>query len=341
MAKNRFIDNVNIESVKSVHLDLFSSIPSLHYEMIKKRKDYIRLNYMYYFTTPEFFRRVHQFLYILSFILNILMTNSIIFQHYDDENANVSGAIVNTSTNEFVIKTIGLIIAILSLFFSVLWLKFRYNKVRKTTIIEKTNYGMELNFLEKLQISLWTSLFNNGRFISFFLHAVFSFLGVFVDYFYFTLNLFLISNLSRTISYVMKALVEHKQKFLIVLLLTLMVVFSYSFLMVRYFNDQVNVDQFGEDVCVDFFSCYFNSVNLGMKAGGGISDPLTLNANPNTAVFWGRFFFDISFFFIVKMVLLNVIAGIIIDAFNELRDELNNRSNFKNNQCFICGLSRW
>ena len=60
-----------------------------------------------------------------------------------------------------------------------------------------------------------------------------------------------------------------------------------------------------------------------MKLGGGISDPLVLSANPNGGIFWGRFFFDISFFFIVKMVLLNVIAGIIIDAFNELRDELN------------------
>lgn len=120
-----------------------------------------------------------------------------------------------------------------------------------------------------------------------------------------------------------------------------MVVFSYSFLMVRYFTEQVNVDQFGEDVCTDFFSCYFNSVNLGIRAGGGISDPLVLSANPNVPVFWGRFFFDLSFFFIVKMILLNVIAGIIIDAFNKLRDEMNNRSNFNNNRCFICGLSKW
>ena len=41
------------------------------------------------------------------------------------------------------------------------------------------------------------------------------------------------------------------------------------------------------------------------------------------------------------MILLNVVAGIIIDAFSELRDELNKRSNFNNNNCFICGLSKW
>lgn len=124
------------------------------------------------------------------------MTNSIIFTHYDDETANVSGAFVNTTKNELVIKTIGLIIAVMSIFFSILWLVFRYKKIRKKNIIEKTNYGMKLDFLDEIEITLFTSLFNNGRFISFFLHAVFSFLGTFVNFFYFTLNLFLISNLS-------------------------------------------------------------------------------------------------------------------------------------------------
>ena len=50
---------MNIETVKSVHLDLFSSVPHMHYEMLAKRKDFIRMNYLYYFTTAEFFRRVH------------------------------------------------------------------------------------------------------------------------------------------------------------------------------------------------------------------------------------------------------------------------------------------
>ena len=47
------------------------------------------------------------------------MTNSIIFNHYDDEEANVDGAFVNTTTNKAFIKAIGLIIAIMSTFFSI------------------------------------------------------------------------------------------------------------------------------------------------------------------------------------------------------------------------------
>ena len=37
-------------------------------------------------------------------------------------------------------------------------------------------------------------------------------------------------------------------------------------------------------------------------------------------LYW--FFTDISFFIIIKLVALSLIAGIIIDAFSEMRDEL-------------------
>ena len=69
------------------------------------------------------------------------MTNSIIFSHFDDENANVTGARVNTNVNLIVVKTIGLVIAIMSTFFSILWVLFRYEKVRSSIIINKTRYG--------------------------------------------------------------------------------------------------------------------------------------------------------------------------------------------------------
>jgi inositol 1,4,5-triphosphate receptor type 1 len=41
------------------------------------------------------------------------------------------------------------------------------------------------------------------------------------------------------------------------------------------------------------------------------------------------------------MVFLNLIAGIIIDTFGELRDELNDRDKDAKTVCFICGLTKW
>ena len=85
-----------------------------------------------------------------------------------------------------------------------------------------------------------------------------------------------------------------------------------------------------------------NSINFGLRLGGGISDPFFLQANPNeTENFWGRFFTDISFFIIIKLVALSIISGIIIDAFGQLREELVNRREDQNQICSICGFDKW
>lgn len=57
--------------------------------------------------------------------------------------------------------------------------------------------------------------------------------------------------------------------------------------------------------------------------------------------YWMRYVFDLSFFFIVTILLLNLIFGIIIDAFADMRDARNAIDNDVKGRCFICGLNRF
>lgn len=123
-------------------------------------------------------------------------------------------------------------------------------------------------------------------------------------------------------------------------MITIIVVLFYSFLMMTYYKNQIS-ESFDKNTCQDYVGCFLNSINFGLRLGGGISDPFFLQADPNQEGYWGRFLIDISFFFIVKMVFLNLIAGIIIDTFGELRDELNMRDKDSKTVCFICGLTKW
>ena len=59
------------------------------------------------------------------------------------------------------------------------------------------------------------------------------------------------------------------------------------------------------------------------------------------AKYWGRYVFDLSFFIIVIILLLNLLFGIIIDAFADLRDERNMIEEDIREKCFICGLRRF
>lgn len=47
--------------------------------------------------------------------------------------------------------------------------------------------------------------------------------------------------------------------------------------------------------------------------------------------------FDLAFFFIVIIIVLNLIFGVIIDTFADLRNEKQQKEDILKNSCFICG----
>lgn len=60
----------------------------------------------------------------------------------------------------------------------------------------------------------------------------------------------------------------------------------------------------------------------------------------NDTKLYSRFFFDNIFNLLVIQILLNIVSGIIIDEFGELKDKLQDRKEDMNSQCFICGIER-
>ena len=50
--------------------------------------------------------------------------------------------------------------------------------------------------------------------------------------------------------------------------------------------------------------------------------------------------YDLLFFFIVIIIVLNLIFGVIIDTFADLRSEKTQKEEILKNSCFICGELR-
>ena len=50
-----------------------------------------------------------------------------------------------------------------------------------------------------------------------------------------------------------------------------------------------------------------------------------------------RVLYDLLFFFIVIIIVLNLIFGVIIDTFADLRSENQTKEEILKNSCFICG----
>lgn len=51
-------------------------------------------------------------------------------------------------------------------------------------------------------------------------------------------------------------------------------------------------------------------------------------------------FLDLSFYIVLIVIVLNLIFGVIIDTFGDLRTEKNEKEDILKNNCFICGLER-
>ena len=56
-------------------------------------------------------------------------------------------------------------------------------------------------------------------------------------------------------------------------------------------------------------------------------------------LFPARVVYDMLFFFIVIIIVLNLIFGVIIDTFADLRSEKQQKEEIIKNSCFICGES--
>jgi len=57
-------------------------------------------------------------------------------------------------------------------------------------------------------------------------------------------------------------------------------------------------------------------------------------------MFGARVIYDMLFFFVVIIIVLNLIFGVIIDTFADLRSEKQQKEEILKNTCFTCGLDR-
>ncbi|XP_050529247.1 inositol 1,4,5-trisphosphate receptor [Daktulosphaira vitifoliae] len=94
-----------------------------------------------------------------------------------------------------------------------------------------------------------------------------------------------------------------------------------------------------ERACDSLVMCIVTTLNQGLRNGGGIGDILRAPSSQEP-LFVARVIYDLLFFFIVIIIVLNLIFGVIIDTFADLRSEKQEKELILKNTCFICGLNR-
>uniref|UniRef100_A0AAY4CD72 Inositol 1,4,5-trisphosphate receptor n=1 Tax=Denticeps clupeoides TaxID=299321 RepID=A0AAY4CD72_9TELE len=94
-----------------------------------------------------------------------------------------------------------------------------------------------------------------------------------------------------------------------------------------------------ERACDTLLMCIVTVLNHGLRNGGGVGDVLR-RPSKDEALFPARVIYDLLFYFIVIIIVLNLIFGVIIDTFADLRSEKQKKEEILKTTCFICGLER-
>uniref|UniRef100_A0A8C3YAA0 Inositol 1,4,5-trisphosphate receptor n=1 Tax=Catharus ustulatus TaxID=91951 RepID=A0A8C3YAA0_CATUS len=196
-------------------------------------------------------------------------------------------------------------------------------------------------------------------------------LGLFVHEFFYSLLLFDLVYREETLLNVIKSVTRNGRSIILTAVLALILVYLFSIVGYLFFKDDfiLEVDKlpnetllpgqwqqltplgFEEDLelilaeenkehtCETLLMCIVTVLSHGLRSGGGVGDVLR-KPSKEEPLFAARVIYDLLFFFMVIIIVLNLIFGVIIDTFADLRSEKQKKEEILKTTCFICGLER-
>uniref|UniRef100_A0A8C2FYQ5 Inositol 1,4,5-trisphosphate receptor n=1 Tax=Cyprinus carpio TaxID=7962 RepID=A0A8C2FYQ5_CYPCA len=196
-------------------------------------------------------------------------------------------------------------------------------------------------------------------------------LGLFVHEFFYSILLFDLVRREETLLNVMRSVTKNGRSIFLTAVLAIILVYLFSIVGFLFFKDDFlmevdrlpalskhevklfkqnmaqkescKIEEENEDgterVCDTLLMCIITVLNHGLRNGGGIADVLR-KLSKEEPMFPARVVYDLLFFFIVIIIVLNLIFGVIIDTFADLRSEKQRKEEILKTTCFICGLER-
>ncbi|XP_053408017.1 ryanodine receptor-like isoform X6 [Mercenaria mercenaria] len=189
------------------------------------------------------------------------------------------------------------------------------------------------------QIWKWGVIFTDNSFLYIAWYFTWSCLGN-LNYFFFAAHLLDVAVSFNTLRTILQSVTHNGKQLVLTVMLLSIIVYIYTVIAFNFFRKFYVKEEDGsvDYKCHDMLTCFVYHLHTGVRAGGGIGDEIEPADGDAYEIY--RILFDISFFFFVIVILLAIIQGLIIDAFGELRDQLEQVKEDMESKCFICGIGK-
>jgi hypothetical protein len=177
------------------------------------------------------------------------------------------------------------------------------------------------------------------------IYTVISLLGQLDSYWWFSLHLLDIMMRAPAIQNVAYAVYKPREPLLLTFLLTFIFVYIFTIFGFYYIHDDFYNEESAQNECQTMVKCFGTFMRNGLIFGGGIGDYMAgeLGQVPNhnnEEKFVGRALYDLLFFIIVIVLLLNIVFGIIIDTFASLRESQGEQKEQMTQKCAVCSITK-
>ncbi|CAH8853345.1 unnamed protein product [Trichobilharzia szidati] len=194
----------------------------------------------------------------------------------------------------------------------------------------------------------------NHKLIHNLLLITFAALGVFLHPLFHSLVLLDVITREETLLNVVRSVTKNGRSIFLTGILALIIIYLYSIVGHVYFRNDfaIEVDDHKETTtheeetggkmerrCDTLKMCMLTTLREGLLNGGGIGEALRRPSSEDSSFIF-RTIYDLSFFVIVIVIILNLIFGVIVDTFAALRQEKQNSEELNKNHCCVCGLHR-
>ncbi|EGR32545.1 hypothetical protein IMG5_078330 [Ichthyophthirius multifiliis] len=323
---NKFIQNVNREG----STEKINGLLSQKENFLNEMEQFLKLNALgLYFNLSylALFRNIN-------FTITLLINLTLLIEIFEYEN--------NSQNIQNIFQLLNLIISI-AVF--IVWNIFQMPLEYK--IIQNKFFKLKMdrqNIIIKILFISYEIILNTNS-VYLLVYILFSLCGMIINKFFYSLLLLDIIQRSTVLQNVTKAITQNIIQLVMTVVLGIVVIYIYA--MLAYFIPSIkdSLIYYGDDktlpICKNAKDCLLIFLDMGLRNGGGIGD-VFLYPSPEQGndEYISRLFFDLSFFIFIIIILLNIIFGIIIDSFAELRDAKRFQDQDRKNKCFICNIER-
>ena len=324
-----FLEEVDRSSSISKLKAFMKSLNSYLYEVKYKYetfKDNSDIKDLYEFD----YNRVDMYNFYVTLIINLIL---IIFLSKEDTALSITNILIT-------------ILSILQIIANIYVLNlYHKSKYQFNVLVSKSEYeNKKMSLLDNLKVYAFDSFIFHEDTYFMFLIIIMNIFGLISDNFKFLFSLELLSavKLIKTIKLIVIAIISQLPKFFCLFGFLLIYIYFYANLSYNFLRNEFVIEVEGgaeENLCSTLLECTWTYFNHGLRSGGGIGDILP-EVPYGKGMYWFRFFNDFIFFASACLIVLNMLLGVIVSFFSEIREEDNFKENDIKNNCFICNIDR-